>query len=376
MGDKKVLVSGCYDLLHAGHIAFFKSAAAYGKLYVGVGSDKNIHTLKNHATYFSEEERVYILNSIKYIEKAFVNTDTGMLDFETELRSGKYDIFLVNSDGHTPEKEKLCKESGIEYIVLERIPEMGLPPRSSSETKRDLRFPFRVCLAGGWIDQPWVSKIHPGAVVVAQLWPTIDFNDRSGMATSSRKVAIEIWGDKYPPGDPIRNAKLLFGAENPPGSKYISGSQDHLGLLAPGINRLFYDGGFWPSQISSCIEPDICDWLSNVMYMVPLEPRPLGYDPLLNKNLKKDYIKILGEAGEKCWQGILAKDIYKFGAGISETFEMWKKILPYTVPDYVVEEMKKYCDYPGAITSGSGGGYIVVASENPVEGAIKVKVRY
>jgi hypothetical protein len=54
----------------------------------------------------------------------------------------------------------------------------------------------RVCLAGGWIDQPWVSEIHPGSVVVAQIWPTIEFNDRSGMATSSRKVGIELWGDQ------------------------------------------------------------------------------------------------------------------------------------------------------------------------------------
>jgi len=83
------------------------------------------------------------------------------------------------------------------------------------------------------MDQPWVSEIYPGSVVVAQLMPTIEFNDRSGMATSSRKVALEIWENKFPNGDPIHNAKLLFGAENPPWSKYISGSQDHIGLLNP-----------------------------------------------------------------------------------------------------------------------------------------------
>ena len=112
--------------------------------------------------------------------------------------------------------------------------------RSSSGTKREMRFPYRLCLAGGWIDQPWVSKIHPGSVVVAQIWPTMDFNDRSGLATSSRNVAIKLWGDRYPDGDHEENARLLFGAENPPGKKYISGSQDHIGLLYPGINRLYY----------------------------------------------------------------------------------------------------------------------------------------
>ena len=129
--------------------------------------------------------------------------------------------------------------------MLERIPEEGLPARASSSTKKDLRFPYRICIAGGWMDQPWVSSVYPGSAVVAQIWPTMDFNDRSGMATSSRKIAIDIWGDKYPTGDPIRNAKLLFGAENPPGSKYISGSQDQIGLLNPGVSRLYYNGEFW-----------------------------------------------------------------------------------------------------------------------------------
>ena len=39
---KKVFVSGCYDLLHSGHVEFFRQAAQYGELYVGIGSDKTI----------------------------------------------------------------------------------------------------------------------------------------------------------------------------------------------------------------------------------------------------------------------------------------------------------------------------------------------
>ena len=36
---KKVFVSGCYDLLHSGHVEFFQQASQYGDLYVGIGSD-------------------------------------------------------------------------------------------------------------------------------------------------------------------------------------------------------------------------------------------------------------------------------------------------------------------------------------------------
>jgi hypothetical protein len=301
-----------------------------------------------------------------------------MLDFEPDLIRLKPDIFVVNSDGHTPDKEALCKKNGIQYMVLERIPEPGLPARSSSATKRDMRFPYRLCLAGGWIDQPWVSKIHPGSVVVAQIWPTMDFNNRSGLATSSRDFAIKIWGDRYPDGDPVENAKILFGAENPPGTKYVAGSQDHLGLLMPGVNRLHYNGGYWPDYIQSSVDKDICDWLTNVIHLVPLKPRPDGYDPLKEIHLEKHFIKELGEAGDKCWECILNKDITGFGRSLSDTLVSWKKILPLTVPDDIMKEMETtyFSKYPGAITSGCGGGYIIVISEKEVPCEVRIKVRY
>jgi cytidyltransferase-like protein len=378
MKGKKVLVSGCYDLIHSGHIAFFKTAAQYGRLYVAVGTDANLILLKGKAPYFSQEERVYMVNSIRFVEEAFLASGSGILDFEPDMERIKPDVFIVNSDGHTEEKEKLCKKYNVEYKVLERIPEESLPARASSTTKKELQFPYRICIAGGWMDQPWVSEIYPGSVVVAQLWPTIEFNDRSGMATSSRKFAIAIWGNQYPKGDPIQKAKLLFGAENPPGSKYISGSQDHIGLLAPGINRLLYNGNFWPEQIDSIIDKETCEWLSKVLHLIPLEPRPIGYDPIQNKNLKKEFVKELGDAGEQCWQSINKKDVVGLGSSMTKSFLSWKKMLPNVVPDYVMKEMETiyFPNYPGAITSGSGGGYVVVASEKEITGAIKIKIRY
>lgn len=378
MNNKKVLVSGCYDLLHGGHIAFFKTASAYGDLYVSIGRDDNLLLLKGKRPVFSEDERLYIVNSIRYVHKAFLATGTGMLDFEPDLIRIKPDIFIVNHDGHSPDKKELCKKHGIEYVVLERIPEPGLPFRSSSGTKKELRFPYRLCLAGGWIDQPWVSEVYPGSVVVAQIWPTMDFNDRSGLATSSRTVGIKLWGDRYPEGDHEENARLLFGAENPPGKKYISGSQDHIGLIYPGVNSLYYNGNYWPETIESTTKKDICDWLSDILHLVPLEPRPEGYDPLKIMNLEKHLIKELGESGDRCWEAILKKDVESLGKAVTGTFLTWKKILPLTVPDWVMNEMetKYFPYYPGAITSGSGGGYVIVVSDKHVPGAIKIKIRY
>ncbi len=378
MSDKKVMVSGCYDLLHAGHVAFFKTAAQYGQLHVFVGKDSNIKQLKGKAPYFSEEERKYMVGAIRYVKEANVSSGMGMLDFEEDMKNLKPDIFIVNTDGFTEGKKRLCKKNGVELIVLERIPEEGLPARSSSDSKKELKFPYRVCLAGGWIDQPWVSEIHPGSVVVAQIYPTIDFNDRSGMATSSRKVAIDLWGDQVPEGNPQKNAKLLFGAENPPGSKYISGSQDHIGLLVPGISRIDYDGKFWPKDIKNTIDKETCEWLSSVLNFVPLQPRPNGYNPILTKNLDRKIIKRLGESGKVCFDAIIKKDVKLLGESMKETFLCWNEMLPYTVPNWVMEEMENnyFSKYSGATTSGSGGGYVVFPSEEKIEGTLKVKVRF
>jgi hypothetical protein len=96
------------------------------------------------------------------------------------------------------------------------------------------------------------------------------------------------------------------------------------------------------------------------------------------QHLEKSLIRELGAAGDACWESILRKDITGLGKSLTNTLLSWKKILPLTVPDWVLKEMetKYFPEYPGAITSGSGGGYVIVASEKEVEGAIKIKVRY
>lgn len=160
--NKKVFVSGCFDMVHSGHIAFLQEASQYGDLYIGLGSDKTIRELKGRDTINSEDERMYILSALRCVHKVIVNSGSGLLDFAEEMKKLSPDIFIVNEDGHTPDKEKLCKDLGIEYKVLKRIPHASLPARSTTALRAFKPIPYRIDIAGTWIDQPYVSIYHPG----------------------------------------------------------------------------------------------------------------------------------------------------------------------------------------------------------------------
>jgi len=133
---KKVMVTGCYDWFHSGHVRFFEEASAYGDLYVVVGSDSNLRLLKGEGhPLFSQEERRYVVQSVRFVTQALVSTGVGWMDAEPEIERIQPDIYLVNEDGDQPEKRGFCKQHGLEYVVLKREPKPGLPRRSSTDLR-------------------------------------------------------------------------------------------------------------------------------------------------------------------------------------------------------------------------------------------------
>lgn len=375
--SKKVFVSGCYDMLHSGHVAFFEEAAAYGDLYVGIGSDRTIAELKARKTVNSDAERLYMVSSLKSVKQAWINSGSGLLDFENELRELRPDIFFVNADGHTAAKETLCKELGIEYVVSKRVPHGGLPARSTTALRQECRIPYRIDLAGGWLDQPYVSKMAAGSVITLCIEPDYDFNDRSGMATSSRKKAIELWQTDVPQGDREKLAKTLFCFENPPGTEYVSGSQDALGIVMPGLNKFDYVGNFWPEKIHSRIDEELFLWLEKHIWMIPLYPRHQGYDVLANTHITAEVAQKLAEATEKCWSAILEKNAVETGCAMTESFEAQIAMFPEMVnPDILAQIEQFKPNVLGWKVSGAGGGgYLIFFSEKPIRNAIQIRVR-
>jgi cytidyltransferase-like protein len=130
---KKIVVTGAYDWLHSGHVRFFEEVSALGDLYVVVGHDANVRLLKGQGhPLLPQEERRYMVGSIKFVKQSLISSGTGWLDADPEIRSLKPDIYVVNEDGDQGGKREYCRQHGIEYLVLERQPAAGLPRRSST----------------------------------------------------------------------------------------------------------------------------------------------------------------------------------------------------------------------------------------------------
>jgi len=249
------------------------------------------------------------------------------------------------------------------------------------------RFPNRLALAGGWIDQPFVSRHNPrppGSMVVVQIEPTFRPMDRAGIASGTRTVAMKLWKGKLPKRSPAELVRELYEAENK-GKAEPSGSQDMIGMIYPGINRLDYDcaanGGVFPTHIESINTPRVARWLEQVLHVLPIEPRPLGYNPLGRKNLDPKWIARLGQTGKDCFAAIQSMDPVALGKSFNDCMVAWEKILPHTVAHPTIKlDLKAILRayqrvYPGAMYSGCGGGYLFVVSKEPVPGAFKVNVR-
>ncbi len=135
-GRKKVLVTGCYDWLHSGHVRFFEEVSQLGELYVAVGNDANVRLLKGEGhPMLSQDERRYMVQAIRFVHQALITSGFGWMDAEEEIKAVRPDIYAVNEDGDKPEKRAYSEEHGLEYAVLKRLPKKGLPRRESTKLR-------------------------------------------------------------------------------------------------------------------------------------------------------------------------------------------------------------------------------------------------
>lgn len=221
-------------------------------------------------------------------------------------------------------------------------------------------------------------------MVVVQIEADFRPMERSGIAGGTRAIAMKLWNGRLPKRPLEELMRELYDAENK-GRREPSGSQDMIGLIYPGVNRLDYDfkvhGGVFPAHIEKCRSAKVARWLSRVLHLVAVEPRPEGYNPLGVKNLEPKWVARLGQAGKDCYDAIVRTDAKALGAALNLNMKCWELLLPHVVRHPLLRTdlmplLGAYQkEYPGAMYSGCGGGYLIVVSEKTVPGAFRITVR-
>jgi hypothetical protein len=318
---------------------------------------------------YNEQERLFMVKSIRYVKDACINAGSGVLDFLPTLDIVKPDILVVNSDGGSEDKRRVCEERGIEYVVLQRDPHEGLTARSSTDLKKtESQIPTRLDIAGTWIDQPYVSQYAPGWAITISLEPTFEIRERCGLSTSTRNTIRKIWPYQLPNMDPEMLAKLVFCFENDPerSDGIISGAQDAIGICVPGLCRHYYDNRFWPEKIEMCQDERILRWLEQHLVMIPMEPRRPGCSVVEDKDITKEKVEALAAAADRCWQAIMDTDLPAFVHAYRDSFDAQTAMFPAMIQGCVAEYIERYKDQvlawkmPGA----GGGGYLACVVED------------
>ena len=412
----KVLVTGFFDLLNSGQVSFLREAAEYGDLYVGVGSDRTFEELKGRQPVCSEQERLYMVKAVRHVKDAFINSGSGILDFLAELDRLQPDILVVNRDAADDLKRRICAERGIKYIsigaqgaVSAAKPQYGTdeiyceadtaepilreaPILRSNDTARSAntakpilpegpilsRLPYRIDIAGTWIDQPYVSEHGAGWAITASIEPTYEFMERGGMSTSTRNAAKTIWPIELPAYTEEMLARLLFCFENDPENEgHVSGAQDAIGICISGLSRHYYDGHYWPERIETVHDEEILSWLESHVCVVPMFPRRPGCSVVEGKDITPLKVKVLTEAASRCWDAILAKDLPAFAAAFRDSFEAQVAMFPAMMQPGVQEWIDRIKPHALAwkMLGAGGGGHLLLAVETIPDFAIPVRIR-
>lgn len=191
---KKVFVSGCYDIVHGGHIEFFTQAKKFGDyLIVSVANDKVLELYKGRKSSLPIEHKVRLLKAISIIDEVVVGDGLEpSLDFKEHFLRIKPDYLVATEDDKFGEKKKmLCAEVGAQYVVIPKT--LSYEKISTTEIinfiKAPKQIPLRVDFAGGWLDVPKFSRAG-GYIVNCAISPLVslshwEYEIKSGLGGSA-----------------------------------------------------------------------------------------------------------------------------------------------------------------------------------------------
>lgn len=191
---RQVFVSGCYDILHAGHIQFFRDARALGDhLTVCFASADVLWAHKRRRSSLPDEHKMVILESLSMVDRVVVGNGTKPgLDFEDHFLRLEPDVLAVTADDRYGNlKQALCHSVGAEYRVVAKTPPESTQV-STTQLVRGIRAPseapLRVDFGGGWLDVPrfarrgaYIVNCSISPLVSLFNWP---YRPRSGLGGS------------------------------------------------------------------------------------------------------------------------------------------------------------------------------------------------
>ncbi|WIA16414.1 hypothetical protein OEZ85_013106 [Tetradesmus obliquus] len=178
----KVFVSGCYDILHGGHVEFFKQAKALGNyLVVSFASDAVLAGHKQgRRSSIPAEHKKALIGSLRMVDEVVVGEGhKAGLDFEEHfLRIRPQLLVVTEDDKYGQAKRELCAQVGAQYVVLPK--DLDYQPTSTTQILANIRAPsccpLRVDFAGGWLDVP--KHARQGAFIVnCAVGPLVSLND-------------------------------------------------------------------------------------------------------------------------------------------------------------------------------------------------------
>ena len=236
--------------------------------------------------------------------------------------------------------------------------------------------PYR-CNIGGFVDQPHIGKVMPSSMIVFQIWPDVELDERSGMATSTRNGIKRLAAMGVTHDSTREFIELSFAADNPPDRKYLSGSQDQFGILLPGVHRLHYSGGFWPDRIETIRSESIILWMEEHLSLKQTAPRPhtLG-DTIFGANINQDTVAEMEKASDRAWRMLCDKCPDGLKSALIGVQQACEAMIPRFTPWYVRKDMDKLhrAGHGVCLMGAGGGGYALIASDDPVDGAIRFRI--
>lgn len=383
MTNKKVMVAGCFDLLHPSQVKFLRKAATFGELYVSLGRDLSIVQQKNKSPVCDEQERKYMLENLRCVHWVGIVQDPSPVGFREHIEEIRPDMFVINEDGHSPEKEQICAAHHVEYKVFPRDHFHPDRPTSTTDIASNNFVPTRVSLCSGFMDNPAVNgriATPTGSLVVVPIEPFHGLQKRSGMATSTIETVHKFFGCRLPTRYSAELlAEMIFRLENPPSRRnYISGSLDSRGIVSRGIQLFTYDRQtFQPSNTQEIVDEKTLRWVENHVYLKHAWQRP---DQCIVK-VRDDHPDFehfcdqMNRASLGCWEAIKTHDIELLADSVGSSHHAQKSV----VENHCPAELADFIDREGALAAmvmgAGGGGYVAFVAEAPPADAIHFRIK-